>query len=244
MNDVIRYTATSATNDAADMFDADNFYPMDGIEDYCYDDFSGLDTDGDGIDAEFSEVVGAALAARKVGKNLKGMFNRQDSSEGSERTPKKGVFGGKLKRAFLNRKDGRDDRIQERQNKRETRRNLRQVALLKNNTPQVKQNIEKIVAANVQTAPQLRESVNLTAEGIANATQEQATQVVVQEANRMTISGQTTPPIIELNATGNVAEIKDTWWKKQNTGIKVAIIGGGVVALGLTIWGIIKIAKK
>ena len=227
MNNVIKYTAVSGSNDVEDRYDGDVF-----------DNFTGLDTDGDGIDAEFSEVVGVGRASKKISK--------------------KGVFGGKLKDSIKNRREGLDDRLSDReesirgrQNRsskrqlsRETRKNLRQVALVENNTPQVKQNIEKIVTANATNAPQLEESINKTAEGVADQAQETQTQIVVAEANKMAANGNTTPPIIELDLTGNVTQVKDTWWKKQSKGVKVAIIGGSIVALGLTIWGITKIAKK
>jgi hypothetical protein len=223
MNNVIKYTAVSASNDVEDRYDGDVF-----------DNFTGLDTDGDGINAEFSEASGLF---KKVG----GVFKK-----------------GGIKDSISNRREGLDDRLADReesirgrQNRsskrqlsRETRKNLRQVALVENNTPQVQQNIEKIVTANATNAPQLKESVNKTAEGVADQAQETQTQVVVAEANKMAANGNTTPPIIELDLTGNVTQVKDTWWKKQSKGVKVAIIGGSIVALGLTIWGITKIAKK
>jgi hypothetical protein len=216
MNNVIKYTAVSASNDVEDRYDGDVF-----------DNFTGLDTDGDGIDAEFSEASGLF---KKVG----GVFKK-----------------GGIKDSISNRREGLDDRqdrrtirAAKRKDERERRKNLRQVALVENNTPQVQQNIEKIVTANATNAPQLKESVNKTAEGVADQAQETQTQVVVAEANKMAANGNTTPPIIELDLTGNVTQVKDTWWKKQSKGVKVAIIGGSIVALGLTIWGITKIAKK
>jgi hypothetical protein len=258
MNDVIKYEVTTATENAVDRFDADNFYSMDGDEDDFYsmdgdeddfyDEFSGLDTDENGVDDEFSEALG---------DKFRGMFKKKSTpriggaSGGANATTKKGLFGGKIRGLISDRKAGRDDRVKGRQDRRtkraderQRRKNLRQVALVENNTPQVQENIAKIITANTQNTPELKESVDITAEGFADQTQEQQTQVVVQEANKMAATGETTPPIIELDPTGKVTEVKDTWWKKQGTGVKVAIIGGGVVALALTVWGITKIANK
>jgi hypothetical protein len=182
----------------------------------------------------------------------------QDGQDGQGGQGGKGLFGGKLKGLLSNRREGLDDRLSAREDRltdrqdrrtkradaRGRRKNLRQVALVENNTPQVQQNIDKIVRANATNAPKLRESVNMTAEGLADQLQETQTQVVIREANRMAAEGNDNPPIIEFDPMGNVTEVKDTWWKKQGTGVKVAIIGGGIVALGLTIWGITKVAKK
>jgi hypothetical protein len=250
MSDVIKYTAVSATNDVEDRYDGD-FFPMEGVEDDFYD-FSGLDTDGDGIDAEFSEVLGGLFKKKSSAPRLGGSQQNTSSRQG-------GLFGGKLKGLISGRREGLDDRLANREERigarqdrrtkradaRERRRNLRQVALVKNNTPQVQLNIEKIVNKNAQNTPQLRESVNLTAEGLADTVQEQQTQVVVREANNMAAAGNDNPPIIDVDVTtGTVTEVKDTWWKKQSTGVKVAIIGGGILALGVTVWGITKLRKK
>lgn len=240
MNDVIRYTAATATDNVTDRLDGDNFYPMDGIEDDFYEDFSGLDADENGVDSEFSEALGS-------------LFKKKRGQDGQ------GLFGGKLKGLLSNRQEGLGDRLSareerlrkrkdrrlQRQTARKTRRNLRQVSLVKNNPPQVQQNMASIVTANSVNAPQLKTSVDNMAEGIANQVEEQQTQVVIQEANKMVQTGETTPPIIEIDGTtGSVKEVKDTWWKKQSLGVKIAIIGGGTVALGFAIWGITKISKR
>lgn len=247
MNDVIRYTAATASDNVTDRLDGDNFYPMDGIEDDFYEDFSGLDADENGVDSEFSEALGS-------------LFKRKSTPRfGSGGQGGQGLFGGKLKGLLSNRQEGlgdrlsareeklrgRQDRRSQRQTARETRRNLRQVSLVKNNPPQVQQNIASIVTANSVNAPQLKTSVDNMAEGIANQVEEQQTQVVIQEANKMVQTGETTPPIIEIDVTtGSVTEVKDTWWKKQSLGVKIAIIGGGTIALGFAIWGITKISKR
>ena len=123
MNDVIKYEATTATQNAVDRFDADDFYPMDGMdgdendfysmhgdededdfysmhgdededEDYFYDEFSGLDTDENGVDDEFSEALG---------DKFRGMFKKKSTpriggaSGGANETTKKGLFGGKIR---------------------------------------------------------------------------------------------------------------------------------------------------
>ena len=130
MNDVIRYDAVMAGENAVDRFDADNFYPMDGMEDdfydesiedsyedyddVVYDDFSGLDTDEDGVDSEFSEALG---------DRLKGLFQKKSTpsfggaSGGASRSTKKGLFGGKLRALISDRQAGLDDRLSAREDR-------------------------------------------------------------------------------------------------------------------------------
>ena len=171
----------------------------------------------------------------------------------------RGQFGSKVKGLITNRREGLDDRLSSREQNlsdrksrrdkrstaRQTRRNMRQVQLVQTQPPVVQENMEKIVVANTPTNPQLRESVDLTAMGEANAAQEQQTQVVVTQAQKMFQEGETSPPLLEIDvATGNVTQVKDTWWKKQSTGVKIAIIGGSALLLGLGIFAIVKSRKK
>ena len=233
MNDVIRYTATTASDNVEDMFDADNFYPYDGLGDIYDEDewgsFSGLDADGEGLDIEYSEAFGDFV--KKIG----------------------GAFGkGGLKNLVKNRRSGLDDRLsareerirarQERKTKRsearERRKNLRQVELVKSQPLNVQQNIEKIVTESTPENPTLRVAVEKTAAGVATPPEEQATTVVVQEAQKMAATGETTPP--KITPTN---EVQDSWWSKLPMGGKIGIIGGGVVVLGLGIWGLTKMRK-
>lgn len=231
MNDVIKYTAATASDNVVDMYDADNFYPMDGMEDDFYDDMSGfssytgLDADGEGLDIEYSEAFGDFV--KKIGKGLKGGLQK-----------------------FKARGGGRDARRSRRRGKRdirkarrEERRNRRQMELVKNQDPVTQTNIAKIVTANVEESPTLKTSVDKSAMGIASPPEEQAATTVVTEAKKMTITGATEPPKIVTNPQGQVTEVDDSWWAKQNTGVKAAIIGGGVLVVGLSIWGITKMAK-
>jgi hypothetical protein len=231
MNDVIKYTATTASDNVTDMYDADNFYPMDGIEDDYYEDMSGfssytgLDADGEGLDIEYSEAFGDFV--KKIGKGLKGGLQK-----------------------FKSRGGGRDARRSRRRSKRDVRRarrqerrNRRQMELVKSQDPQTQMNVAKIVSANATESPTLKPSVDNTARGTATPIEEQAATTVITEAKKMTVTGATEPPVVKTTTTGQVTEVDDSWWAKQNTGSKVAIIGGGVVVLALSVWGITKIAK-
>ena len=78
MSNIQKYEVLNASNHLRDRFDADNFYPYDGLEtvydeDLSYGDFSGLDTDGEGLDIEFSDAIGD-------------FFKRFKKSEGTEDT--------------------------------------------------------------------------------------------------------------------------------------------------------------
>jgi hypothetical protein len=215
-----------------DMFDADNFYPMDGEYDDVYNEmssefahFTGLDTDGEPLDIEYSEAFGDF--AKKIGKGLKGGLKK-----------------------FKARGGGRDSRRSRRRGKRDVRRakrqerrNARQIQMMQTLDPNTQNNVAKIVTENAPENPKIKESVDKTAAGNANTTEESAATTVVNEAKRMTIQGATEPPKIVMNPQGQVTEVQDSWWAKQNMGVKVAIIGGGVGVVGLIIWGITKISK-
>lgn len=233
MDDVIRFDAMTASDNITDMYDADNFYPYDGLGDVYDEDewgnFSGLDADGEGLDIEYSEAFGDFM--KKIG----GAFKK-----------------GGLKKLVKNRRAGLDDRLAAREDRirgrqdrrkkrlaaRERRKNLRQVALVKDQPVPVQQNIAKIVTESVPDNPTIKAAVDNTAAGEATPPEEQTTMVVVKAAQDMTAKGETDPPKI---TTTN--EVQDGWWKKQNIGVKIAIIGGGVVVLGLGIWGITKLTK-
>jgi hypothetical protein len=49
-------------------------------------------------------------------------------------------------------------------------------------------------------------------------------------------------------ATGRPVDVKDvkegSWWSKQKKGTKIAIIGGGALAIGLGVFAFIKARKK
>ena len=49
-------------------------------------------------------------------------------------------------------------------------------------------------------------------------------------------------------ATGKPVDVKDlkegSWWSKQKKGTKIAIIGGGALAIGLGVFAFIKARKK
>jgi hypothetical protein len=225
MNDVIRYTATTASDNVEDMFDADNFYPYDGLGDVYDEDewgsFSGLDADGEGLDIEYSEAFGDFV--KKIGQGVKGL-----ASKFKERG------GGRSAR-----RSKRSSRRADRRMKRQERRNRRQMELVKGQPLNVQQNIEKIVTESTPENPTLRVAVEKTAAGVATPPEEQATTVVVQEAQKMAATGETTPP--KITPTN---EVQDSWWSKLPMGGKIGIIGGGVVVLGLGIWGLTSLGKK
>lgn len=238
MNDVIRYRATIASDNVEDMFDADNFYPYDGLgevydtDNYGY--FSGLDTDGEGLDIEYSEAFGDFV--KKVG----GLFKK-----------------GGMKGAISNRQSGQDQRLEDREKKlsarssrrtkrkeaRGRRKNLRQMQTWKTLPRTTQQQAENIVdksAANGNPKPKI--DLDQFIDGEADPNTEQQAMEIIQAANNDVATGNV--GMESATFIGTDGNLKDTWWKKQGTAAKVAIIGGGIIALGLTIWGITKVAKK
>lgn len=224
MDDVIRFDAMTASDNITDMYDADNFYPYDGLGDVYdedeYGNFSGLDADGEGLDIEYSEAFGDFV--KKIGKGIKGGLSKFRARGGGR--------DARRARRSINR--------DKRRAARKARRNQRQVELVKAQPAPVQQNIAKIVAESAPENPTIKTAVDKTAEGVASPPEEQTTMVVVDAATRMAATGETDPPKI---TTTN--EVQDGWWAKQKLGVKIAIIGGGVVVLGLGVWGITKLTK-
>jgi predicted RNA-binding protein with RPS1 domain len=250
--DIIKYVATTATDDTTDMFDQDNFYPMDGEGEYdtagggsydglgeVYDTdnygyFSGLDTDGEGLDIEYSEAFGDFV--KKVG----GLFKK-----------------GGMKGAISNRQSGQDQRLEDREKKlsdrtsRRTKRkeakgrrkNLRQMQTWKTLPPPIQQQAENIVnksAANGNPKP--KTDLDQFKEGEADPNAEQKAMEIIQAANNDVATGNDGMESATFVATdGN---LKVGWWEKKKTGTKVAIIGGAVVGLALIVWGIYAATKK
>lgn len=244
MNDVIKYEAVNASDNVGDMFDQDNFYPMNGEGEYdtagggsydglgeVYDTdnygyFSGLDTDGEGLDIEYSEAFGDF--AKKVG----GLFKKGGIKAAVEGR-RSGLNSRLSKREERIR--GRQDRKRRRKASRDVRKNLRQVAMFENQPPIVNQKLDEVLIKN----PNIRPPVEKTKNGFADPTEEQIAAAALAEANKMAINPNKEPADINLN--NGVVEVNDGWWAKQRTGVKVAIIGGGVVVLGL---GIYLLTKK
>jgi hypothetical protein len=236
MSDIIRYNAASASQNVYD--DCDEIY----------NDFSGLDIDE--MNVEFSDASGNFLRRN----NTRAKFNTNTLPQENTKKFQKGALRGIIDNRRSGLEDrllGREQNISERQGRktlrsdaRVRRGNLRQISMLENNPPIVTENIVKIVSANTTTAPTLNQSLEATSIGEANSIQEQQAQVVIQEANKMIQAGITEAPIIELNSSGVVIEVKDTWWKKQPKGVRISIILGGIALLGIGTYAIIKAKNK
>lgn len=245
MNDVTKYVATTASDNVTDMYDHDNFYPYDGLndgmediydEDYGY--YTGLDADGEGLDIEYSEAFGDFV--KKVG----GLFKK-----------------GGMKGAIAGRREGmdarlsaREDRIRARKDRRARRKaargrrkNLRQVqawqSLPQNEKDQANKIAQKSVAEGNTGATN---SLDKTKRGEASPPEEQEAMQIIQAAKNDVANGDVGMENASTVTKGESGqpEIKDTWWKRQGTGVKVAIIGGGIVVLGLGIWGLTRLTKK
>jgi hypothetical protein len=245
MNDVVDYTATTASDNVTDMYDHDNFYPYDGLndgmediydEDYGY--YTGLDADGEGLDIEYSEAFGDFV--KKVG----GLFKKGGM---------KGAISGR-REGLDARLSAREDRIRERQSRktrrqaaRERRKNLRQIQTWQTLPTNVKEQANTV--ANKSAAEgnaSAQESLDNLKGGEASPPQEQEAMQIIQAAQNDVASGDIgaeNASTVTKNAAGQ-PEVNDTWWKRQGTGVKVAIIGGGVVVLGLGIWGLTRLGKK
>lgn len=177
--------------------------------------FSGLDADGEGLDIEFSEALGDKLRAK--------IKERQEG------------LGERLSRREQRIKD-RQARKKARQDARGKRKDLRQITLFKSLAKPVEKVVEAIVAKN----PVVETSVDAAKEGIANEKEEKVAEIVIEKAKEVIETGSKEIPIIPVDEQG---EVKTSWWETKSTGIKVAIIGGGVLVLGAIAYFIVKSKK-
>ena len=242
MSKIQKYEVLNASNHLRDRFDADNFYPYDGLEtvydeDLSYGDFSGLDTDGGGLDIEFSDAIGDFFKRFKKSDGATGLTSSQGTEVGTNTTEKDSL----LNRLFD--KDERAKRVAEREKRRKIRlgnrlerknmRNENQVSFYNSISDTIKDAVNKIVAKN----PVLQEPIAKIQQGIADSAEVEVVKTVIDEGKKMIETGTSEPPVIEVKDDGNV-EVKDSWWSKASTGVKVAIIGGGVAVLGLGVWAL------
>ena len=112
-------------------------------------------------------------------------------------------------------------------------RNENQVSFYNSISDTIKDAVNKIVAKN----PVLQEPIAKIQQGIADSKEVEVVKTVIDEGKKMIQTGATEPPVIDVKDDGNV-EVKDSWWSKASTGVKVAIIGGGVAVLGLGVWAL------
>ena len=199
-----------------DLYDNDNFYP-----------FSGLDTDGEGIDIEFSEALGDIF--KKGG--IKGLVkNRRAGLD--ERLDKREKRISERNKA----KAKREERRKLKADARLRRRNLKQVEKFEELPPVVEDTVEKIVEKNKSA----KEPIDKTKEGLGNEKDERIADKVIDVAKDLVDKGSTDIPILPIDDNG---QIQTSWWGTKSTGVKVAIIGGGFLVLGTITYFIIKSKK-
>lgn len=234
MGDLIEYNAVSNAVNAVDRFDSDNFYPFDGDDDDSYYQYNGLDTDNESMDVEFSNGEG------NFGAKVKGLFKKGGVKEAV--TARQEGLGGRLaeREAKLG---GRIGRREMRIESRGRRKDMRQSASWNQESEPVKQQADVIASKSEQQGnTEATTSLNNLKEGFATSAQEGLASKIIFQARKDVAEGRM--GFESASIITKDGEVADTWWKKQSTGAKIAIVGGGVVALGLGIWGIVKLMRK
>jgi len=217
-NNIIKYTAASAMQNAVDTFDSDNFYPFDG------------DFDGVVEDIEFSNGSGKLKEGLgKIGSAFKS-------------------GGSKLKGAVEKHREGKDERQADRdkrQGKRKERRVKRRDARQINKSREVLTN--SVVSKNVDLIqaknPVVEKPVEAIKEGEASPVEEKIADKVFETAVEMTKTGTTEAPNLKVNLTTGEVQKAESGWKGLSTIAKVGIIGGGILTISLVVFAIIKSRK-
>lgn len=103
-----------------------------------------------------------------------------------------------------------------------------QIKLISSVPPQVKSKIVEIIKAD----PKLKSSLDKLSKGLGSADD-------VKIFNNMRVKADSSI------ATGKPVDVKEgSWWGTQKKGTKIAIIGGGALAIGLGVFAFIKARKK
>jgi len=213
-NNIIKYTAASAMQNAVDTFDSDNFYPFDG------------DFDGVVEDIEFSNGSGKLKAGLgKIGAAFKSGGSKLKGAVEKHR-------GGKD-----DRKSNRDRRQKTRQDKRKERQKKKSEEVLTNDV--VSKNVDLIQAKN----PVVEKPVEAIKEGEASPVEEKIADKVFETAVEMTKTGATEAPNLTVNLTTGEVQKAESGWKGLSTIAKVGIIGGGILTISLVVFAIIKSRK-
>ena len=231
MSNVIKYQSPSATQTAVDTFDSDNFYPFDG----------GLD--GELSDIEFSDASGDFKNKFKgaLGK-VSGAVQKSQSGQ-SER--------------LSNRADKQSARIgrkNERGVARTARKNLRQLS----KTKAIEENQPLNTALNELATknPELKLPLDKNKEGEGSPKDEKTLDDAAQIAKDLAakraqeeLEGkgkdelEPAPEVVIDDKTGAVT-VKEKGWKGLSKGVKIGIIAGSVLTLGLIVFAIVKSTKK
>lgn len=109
--------------------------------------------------------------------------------------------------------------------------NKNQIKLISRVPSKTKSKIVEIIKAD----PKLKSSLDKLSKGLGSADD-------VKIFNNMRLKADSSI------ATGKPVDVKDvkegSWWSKQKKGTKIAIIGGGALAIGLGVFAFIKARKK
>ncbi len=228
---VQEYEVIPANQDVGNRFDQNNFYPMDGI---------------DISDQEYSEIFG--IKSKKEGGPglLKGLFQRgktKDTQQGLDR--------------LQSRLDRRGARAGFRAKRRQARIDARQARRMASLPPAEKQEVGNIASSTPAVAVPVRKAT----EGVATPQEEQVAVKTTQVAQKIVqqvddLDTQAVKEVLQEVQTPQQADAVLTdildpntntgkaGWKGMSTGVKVAIIGGGLAVVGLITYLIIKKGKS
>jgi uncharacterized membrane protein YqiK len=219
---ILRLESPSATQNVIDNIREDVFMPADG---------------------DYSNAFGFKKKDKKEG---------DDKSDTGKRTAKSwwaDIFGTK------------DERVAKRAERRKNRAERKRLRLQKKSTKQIQvENAAKEKALALGKSQAEAEAIAQKAGAERKAAEEKAISDAEETARQLALKNGSTPQVAEdlANEAGGIVEDKifgggygaegateqPKFWDSMSKGAKVALIGGGVVVLGLITWGIVASRKK
>jgi len=219
MSNVIKYQSPSATQTAVDTFDSDNFYPFDG----------GLD--GELSDIEFSDASG------NFKKKFKGALGKVSGAVQKRQSGQSQKLADRAEK-----QSGRISRKNERGIARTARKNARQMSKTKAiaENPPVNEALNNLAVKN----PELTVPLDKNKIGEATPKEEKTLDDAAQIATDLASTpNEPAPEVIIDDKTGAVT-VKKNGWKGLSKGVKIGIIAGSALTLGLIVFAIVKSTKK
>ena len=219
MSNVIKYQSPSATQTAVDTFDSDNFYPFDG----------GLD--GELSDIEFSDASGNFKNKFKgaLGK-VSGAVQKRQSGQ-SQRLSNR-----------ADKQSGRISRKNERGVARTARKNARQMSKTKaiEENPPLNTALNNLAVKN----PELTVPLDKNKIGEASPKEEKTLDDAALIATELVSTPNEPAPEVVIDDKTGAVTVKKNGWKGLSKGVKIGIIAGSALTLGLIVFAIVKSTKR
>ena len=219
MSNVIKYQSPSATQTAVDTFDSDNFYPFDG----------GLD--GELSDIEFSDASG------DFKNKFKGALGKVSGAVQKSQTGQSERLSNRA-----DKQSGRISRKNERGVARTARKNARQMSKTKaiEENPPLNTALNNLAVKN----PELTVPLDKNKIGEASPKEEKTLDDAALIATELVSTPNEPAPEVVIDDKTGAVTVKKNGWKGLSKGVKIGIIAGSALTLGLIVFAIVKSTNK